>query len=84
MALNLSDEISWRRNWKPEFPSQAWNVIQAEGNSYWIKYYFEEVLCSYKIAVTDYERIWMESVDSESSFSERAKVLNTTLGYNVR
>jgi hypothetical protein len=74
MAANLGDEVSWRRNWKPEFETKAWKVIIADSKTYWIKYFFEEVLCSYKIAVTDYERVWIENIDSETTFCERAKV----------
>ncbi len=74
MAANLVDEISWRRNWKPEFETEAWKVIEVDSKAYWIKYYFEELLCSYKLAVTDYERVWIENVDSVTAFSERAKV----------
>ena len=74
MAANLEDEISWRRTWKPEFETKAWKVIEADSKTYWIKYYFEEILLSYKVAVTDYERVWIENLDSESTFCQRAKV----------
>ena len=74
MAANLVDEISWRRNWKPSFETEAWKVIDVDNNPYWIKYYREEILCSYKIAVTDHQSVWIEDVDNESSFCNRAKV----------
>ncbi|XP_028394214.1 non-homologous end-joining factor 1-like [Dendronephthya gigantea] len=75
----MADEISWRRNWKPEFETEAWKVIHVDCKVYWIKYYFEESLCSYKIAVTDCEGIWIEDVDNEATFCERAKKLNPNI-----
>lgn len=73
--FNMADELAWRRNWKPDFETQPWKVVNTTCDRYLIKYYSEEILCSYKIAITDCERVWLEEVN-ESTFSDRAKKLN--------
>lgn len=69
-----SAELSWRRNCKPEFNSQPWTTIRIESEIYWIKAHFDERLCSYNIAVTDFSQVWIENVENEECFIERAKV----------
>lgn len=72
--INMAEELTWRRNWKPNFETQPWKVINTTRRTYLMKYYFEEISCSYKIAISDYENIWFEEI-GESIFSDRAKVL---------
>ena len=71
----MADEIAWRRNWKPDFDMQPWKVINTTptDKTYLVKFYFEESLCSYKIAITDYQNLWFESID-QTTFDIRAKV----------
>ena len=70
----MAEELAWRRNWQPDFETQPWKVVNTTVNTYLIKYYFEENKCSYKIAVSDYQKVWFEEIN-ESTFSERTKVL---------
>lgn len=74
MAEKLEDEIIWRRNWKPEFETEAWKLIKADGKTVWIKCLFERVLCSYTFAITNHEHVWVERIDDETAFYEKAKV----------
>lgn len=72
--MKVRNEKSWRRLWKPDLKSQAWELFNVDGVDYQVKSHFVESECSYELCISDLDRIWYEKVDDETIFNDRAKV----------
>ncbi|KAJ8307009.1 hypothetical protein KUTeg_015093 [Tegillarca granosa] len=77
---NMTTEIQWRRQWKPDLRSCPWQPITIDGESYLIKTKFTQD--SYEILVTDLTNFWYEELD-EKNLKKRVQKLNPSIEASV-
>ncbi|KAK3105749.1 hypothetical protein FSP39_004773 [Pinctada imbricata] len=76
----MSNEIEWRRKWKPDLKSLPWQPIKIDDKQYLIKCRF--TVNTYELLITDMKRFWHEEI-SETQLKKRVQKLNPSIEADV-
>ena len=71
----MTDEIEWRRNWKPSLETKSWKPLSINNSKCLMKYLFTD--SSYEIVITNLTNAWFERTE-EGDVIQRAKVCGYT------